>query len=62
MNIKTGKSICEHCRKSIIIKEQFVQEKDNENTLLCPWCKHVLYEYTTFHNKMYIAVKDNSRR
>ena len=61
MEIKTGKFICEHCGKGIRIREQFVQEKDNEITLSCPWCKKVLGEYTTYRNKLYIAEKDNSR-
>ncbi|MBQ4101127.1 MAG: hypothetical protein IJC83_06250 [Oscillospiraceae bacterium] len=57
MNFKAGKSQCEHCGKPIIIKEQFVQEKDNEITVVCPWCKNIIGEYTTFKNKMYIVEK-----
>ena len=60
VEIKAGKCNCEHCGKGIIIKEQFVQEKDNEIALRCPWCKNVLGEYTTFRNKMYIAFKVES--
>lgn len=62
MEIKAGKFTCEHCGQGIIIKEQFVQEKDNEITLTCPWCKQNLGEYSTYRNKLYIVSKDNSRR
>lgn len=57
MEIKIGKFKCEHCSKGMIIKEQFVQEKDNEVTLLCPWCKKVIGTYTSYKNRMYIVEK-----
>ena len=61
MEIKSGKFTCEHCGKGIRIREQFVQEKDNEITLSCPWCKKALGECTSSRNKLYIVDKDNSR-
>jgi len=57
MEIKKGTFKCEQCHKMVVIKEQFVQEKDNEITLLCPWCKKVLGTYTSYKNIMYIVEK-----
>lgn len=61
MEIKSGKFTCEHCGKGIIIREQFVQDKDDEFTLSCPWCKGIIGKYTTYRNKLFIVEKDNSR-
>ena len=57
MEIKKGTFNCEYCKKKIVIKEQFVQEKDNEITLSCPWCKKDLGTYTSYRNRIYIVEK-----
>lgn len=60
MEIRCGKFTCEYCGKGIKIREQFVQEKDNEFTVSCPWCKKPIGKYTTYRNRLYIVNKDDS--
>lgn len=61
MEIKSGGFTCEHCGKKITIKEQFTQEKNNEITLNCPWCKDIIGSYTSYRNKLFIVEKDIDR-
>ena len=55
LTIKSGKYRCEHSNINLIIKEQFVQEKDIEYVLSCPACKGKLGNFCTRKNKLFVV-------
>ena len=51
---KIGEYTCEHCGAELLVKEQFVQEKDTEYVISCPSCKNSLGEFNTRRNRLFV--------